>query len=65
MPRNTTSVSGQYQLISTTSIVKRTLEDVKAATEPSEKQLRIRRQDRDLDKFALRDQWTPSGEQSL
>ena len=42
----------QYQLILTASMVKRTLEDAKAATEPSEQQLRIRRQD--MDKFALR-----------
>jgi hypothetical protein len=43
---------GQHHLILTTAIVKRALEDAKLATDPSEAQLRIRRQD--MDKFALR-----------
>jgi hypothetical protein len=43
---------GQYQLILTAALVKRALEDAKSVADPSEVQLRIRRQD--MDKFALR-----------
>ena len=43
---------GQHQLILTAALVKRALEDAKAAAVPSEAQLRIRSQD--MDKFALR-----------
>jgi len=42
----------QYQLILTAAILKRALEDARSVTDPSEAQLRIRRQD--MDKFALR-----------
>jgi helitron helicase-like protein/PIF1-like helicase len=41
----------QYQLILSAAILKRALEDAKAAADPSETQLRIRRLD--MDKFAL------------
>jgi len=41
----------QYQLILTAAILKRALEDAKSVTDPSETQLRIRRQE--MDKFAF------------
>jgi hypothetical protein len=42
----------QYQLILTAAVIKHTMEEAKAASDPSEKQLRIRSQG--MDKFALR-----------
>ena len=47
----------QYQLILTTVILKRSLEDAKAAAEPSETQLRIRRHG--MDRFGLQRERCP------
>ena len=42
----------QYQLITTATLMKRAQEEAKKATDPSERELRLRHQD--MEKFALR-----------